>query len=108
MQELLLSTRVVHFTAAEVVWECKSHFCSEDGMHPPCSSHFELSSKLLRCEQSPDNGWHDLVAMYSARHLRYETDRLPELAGVASKLSLTMQSDNWSGLWAQNLPYNLC
>lgn len=34
----------------------------EDGLSPSRSSSFELLKKLLRCQQSLENGWHDSIS----------------------------------------------
>ena len=107
-QETLLSTRVLHFTQSELIWECKSDVCAEDGILPRGLYSIRLPQQLLRCEKDPYNGWHNLISTYSVRHLTYESDRLPALSGVAAKISALTQSDYLAGLWKENLPLDLC
>lgn len=107
-QETLLSTRVLHFTQSELIWECKSDVCAEDGIIPRGLYSIRLPQQLLRCEKDPYNGWHNLISTYSVRQLTYESDRLPALSGVAAKINALTQSDYLAGLWKQNLPLDLC
>ena len=107
-QESLLSTRILHFNHSELIWECKSDVCAEDGIRPPGVYSIRLPQQLMRCENDPFNGWHILISGYSVRQLTYESDRLPALSGVAAKISAWTQSDYLAGLWKKNLPLDLC
>lgn len=107
-QETLLSTRILHFTQSELIWECKTDFCAEDGIRPRGFYSIRLPQQLMRCEKDPYNGWHNLISTYSVRQLKYESDRLPALSGVAAKISAWTQSDYLAGLWKKNLPLDLC
>ena len=107
-QETLLSTRILHFTQSELIWECKSEVCAEDGINPRGLYSIRLPQQLMRCEKDPYNGWHNLISTYSVRQLTYESDRLPALSGVAAKISAWIQSDYLAGLWKKNLPLDLC
>lgn len=107
-QETLLSTRVLHFTQSELIWECKSDICAEDGILPHGIYSIGLLKKLLWCEKDPYNGWHNLISTYSIRQLTYESDRLPALSGVAAKINALTQWDYLAGLWKEHLPLDLC
>ncbi|MCJ1451255.1 hypothetical protein MMC28_001591 [Mycoblastus sanguinarius] len=107
-QETLLSTRVLHFTQSELIWECKSDICAEDGIVPRGLYPIRLPQQLLRCEEDPYNGWHNLISTYSVRQLTYESDRLPALSGVAAKIKSLTQSDYVAGLWMKKMPLDLC
>ena len=107
-QETLLSTRILHFTQSELIWECKSDVCAEDGIRPRGLYSMRLPQQLMRCEKDPYNGWHNLISTYSVRQLTYESDRLPALSGAAAKISAWTQSDYLAGLWTKNLPLDLC
>ncbi|RYP08513.1 hypothetical protein DL764_001844 [Monosporascus ibericus] len=52
--------------------------------------------------------WQKLVEAYSARSLTYETDRLPALSGVASRVHRQLGFRYLAGLWKEGLPANLC
>lgn len=107
-QETLLSTRILHFTQSELIWECKEDVCAEDGIRPRGLYSVRLPQQLMRCEKDPYNGWHNLISTYSVRQLTYESDRLPALSGVAAKISGWTQSGYLAGLWKKNLPLDLC
>ena len=107
-QENVLSTRVLHYIPVELIWECRTEVCSEDGAVPRGLYSMRLAQKLANHQSSPYNSWHDLVDTYSVRQLTYETDRLPALSGVASKIQEIVQSRYLAGLWECNLPNDLC
>ncbi|KAK4170635.1 hypothetical protein QBC36DRAFT_350865 [Triangularia setosa] len=51
--------------------------------------------------------WADLIQEYFALQLKYESDRLPALAGIADLASCTVPSRYISGIWEANLPAGL-
>ena len=109
-QETLLSSRVLHYTMSELIWVCKSSMCAEDGIIPRGIYFLSLPQQLKRCENEPEpyNGWHNLISTYSSKKLTYESDRLPALSGVATKVQSLSQSEYLAGLWLNNLPLDLC
>ena len=110
MQETLLSRQILHFAESELVWECRSCILAEDGVRPIGLYSSRLPRLLLRCEEGADpyNTWHTLVSAYVLRHLTFESDRLPAISGAAAKFRSFTQSDYVAGLWANNLPLDLC
>ena len=107
-QETTLSTRVLHYTESELIWECKSHICSEDGTTPRGLYSMRLTRQMLHCVESPYNVWHNLVETYSIRELSFETDRLPALSGTANRVNSITQSKYLAGIWKEALPLDLC
>lgn len=109
-QENVLSTRVLHYTEAELIWECRSELCSEDGAVPRGLYSNRLSQQLLQAERDPYQCWHNLIESYAVRKLTFESDRLPAISGVASKIQEMVGShvEYLAGLWKGNMPVELC
>ncbi|KAI8934174.1 hypothetical protein NX059_008924 [Plenodomus lindquistii] len=82
LQEHVLSTRIVHYTETELLFECKT-------------SH--------RFWQA----WQRVVEQYSTRDLTVANDKLPALSGIASKIKNATHSDYLAGLWKGNLAQDM-
>lgn len=129
MQERILSSRTIHFTATQIYWECRSLFWAENGdtCIPLGYEGFQRSSsfidalrlletKILRSEDrsTTDNAvclflrsWTEIVAHYSRLKLTHPGDRLSAIAGVACLASLLMPGDYLSGIWGCDLSNGL-
>lgn len=127
-QEKLLSTRVLHLTSLEMVFQCdKRQFgsCGED-----CSAHgCGLKSFLWKTSRSqvdiydiragffdPENTnsiWFRVVEDYADLKLTYDTDRLPALSSIAHVLQRRfllrdqLQTRYVAGLWDTDLVFGL-
>lgn len=115
LQEEALSRRVVHFTNAELVWQCgKRRVCSCDMPLPRLpESPKGLVDRILR---GPDfdpettaqrwvwkwNAWYYMVREFTKRELTYAEDRLPAMTGIATIFPLPA-SEYLAGLWRPNL-----
>ncbi|KIW23158.1 uncharacterized protein PV07_11378 [Cladophialophora immunda] len=113
LQEQLLSTAVVHFTADALMWECRQKGCLEDNggkdgtfaIHPTLKA-FQLSTLEKLPESASKSLWYHIIQNYTERRLTRETDRLIALAGLASMC----QTEKWqqgcylAGLWEGDLP----
>lgn len=51
--------------------------------------------------------WRQIVAQYSKRNLTYSTDRLPALAGIASRFHPLLRSEYLAGIWLSDFPHCL-
>ncbi|KAI1342690.1 heterokaryon incompatibility protein-domain-containing protein [Xylariaceae sp. FL0016] len=103
-QEWMLSPRVVHYTAARMLWACKTSMISEDGqMVPETDEQFLIrgmeDSRARRDTSGQASGeasldsrlsfyssWCDFVSTYTGRKLTYETDKSIALAGLAQEV----------------------
>jgi hypothetical protein len=114
-QERLLATRVVHFTASELVWECqKSRRCEcgvmESNLYPVMNN---LGSALRICLKQPNDErsvrqmWREIVNSYSVRKLTQIDDKLPALSGIAGLLKERSGDTYAAGLWRRSLPFDL-
>ncbi|KAG4427724.1 hypothetical protein IFR05_016792 [Cadophora sp. M221] len=107
-QENILSTRILHYTVSELIFECKTHFISEDGVTPRGFYSMGLSQKLSQSETDPESCWMGLIESYSVRKLTFEGDRLPAVSGVAGALERRMGGVYLAGLWMDYLVMGLC
>lgn len=132
-QERALSPRVVHFCAAELVWECGELLACECGGAQNDDSMLGTVKQapamqgntwkhtygvlrmaredVIRLKQHPAlkrRRWRDMVGEYARLGLTYETDRLPALAGIASELFADVDRQRYlAGLWEDTLHLDL-
>ena len=95
-QEALLATRIVHFQAGGLVWECQT-LRRDEGALPPYPSTVQGSlGNFTEMEK-----WHVAVKAYSRRKLTRSSDRLPALSGVAREFAERRPSVEYrAGLWS--------
>ena len=99
-QENVLSTRIVHFTKTEIIWECRSEQKFENGAAIRTST--GLAYRFASAKENIEHYWKTLVTDYSKRDLTYESDRLPAISGAASELkSLIFNGQYMAGVWKQ-------
>jgi hypothetical protein len=117
-QEGYLSSRALHFSSQELVWECREEVLCECGGISSASkqhdrlllpnktdlNHHALSISnvergILKGElKTMADQWHSIVERYSALKLTQETDRLPALSGLAMRASSYL-GKYLCGLW---------
>ncbi|KAH8650588.1 heterokaryon incompatibility protein-domain-containing protein [Tricladium varicosporioides] len=110
-QENVLSTRVLHYTQSELIFECRTEVVSEDGAKPRGFYSMGLAQKFSgggTVERDMYWRWHDLIESYSIRELTFESDKLPAVSGVAKQIQGPTDSVYLAGLWKDNLPMELC
>jgi len=112
LQEHVLSTRIFHYTAVELLFECKTSFRCET--LPSRKSHpttLSLIPKAVAKNNDTFNAmwdaWQHVVEQYSQRKLTIPNDKLPAIAGIASKIKETTGSWYIAGLWKYNLASDL-
>lgn len=116
-QERLLARRIVHFTAFELVWECKEdRWCECGGAINDVTSSGKInnmSSAFKSCLTFPSDEklrpmWRECVTSFSKRNLTKVTDRLTAISGVARSLrELDYGTVFQEGLWKDALPFDL-
>ncbi|KAK3984921.1 hypothetical protein QBC44DRAFT_167083 [Cladorrhinum sp. PSN332] len=133
LQELLLSSRNIHFGRREIFWECREAAGGETledaraanrGNSPYDSS---ASIKAFQPSQSGarddfDTGlkyasdrridgayeiWAEIVFKYSCCELTFESDKLPSLAGAARYMKGILQDTYVAAIWLRHLPTQL-
>jgi len=114
LQERVLSRRITHFTAQDLIWEFR-HVArcacgTVDVLYPDYTQRntFELLSDEDAVEFYVIFAWMELVMAYSYADLSDETDLFPALAGLASAFSKKGLGIYCAGLWEKSLPESLC
>jgi hypothetical protein len=115
-QERLLSPRTIHFHATEMIWECKDSFFCECGFLDATEQWLHDGRGIISKGrflafggyESTNVRWLDCVDLYSRLRITKCTDKLPALAGLASRVALKTQSRYLAGLWECDLPRSLC
>lgn len=115
LQERLLSRRILHFTAQDLVWECRESARCDCGMvdiiYPGFLLHRNIF-KVLSNRSTPAfyliMAWMELVVKFSYADLSNEMDVFPALAGLASVFSDKGLGAYRAGLWETSLPIALC
>ena len=114
LQERLLSRRVLHFTAQDLVWECRHTARCDCGtvdiLYP---DHTHRNTFEVLTDGDTDKfyiifTWMELVLQFSFADLSKETDVFPALAGLASEFSDKSLGTYCAGLWEHSLPVALC
>jgi hypothetical protein len=114
LQERLLSRRMLHFTAQDLVWECREAArcdCGTLDVLYPDHTHKEIFKALT--DEVADKfhilcTWMELVLQFSFADLSDETDVFPALAGLAAEFSNKGLGTYCAGLWERSLPLTLC
>jgi hypothetical protein len=101
LQEQILSTRMVHFERNELFWECRASTKCEC-MELNDSRQYKRAMETEATNHSFDI-WHTIVAQYHLRSLTHESDFLPALSGVVTRLQEYGAGDYLAGLWANDL-----
>ncbi|KAK3372595.1 heterokaryon incompatibility protein-domain-containing protein [Podospora didyma] len=112
-QERVLSRRILHFGAHELAWECQSATKCE------CESFNGITFVGQSSTKTTYNGewsmrpggthlefierWMLLVRNYSSRSLTKSYDKLPAMAGLASRASQSFGLTYLAGLWKEQL-----
>ncbi|KAE9370086.1 HET-domain-containing protein, partial [Stipitochalara longipes BDJ] len=112
LQEQYLSRRILHFCKHQVKVEC----CT--GTLYETIPGFLFADKDTRCvveDLRPilHNGllsyapWYRMISAFSNRSLTYDTDKLPALAGIASRVAEMANGKYCAGIWWDDLPQGL-
>jgi Heterokaryon incompatibility protein (HET) len=87
-QEHLLSVRVLHFTASELLWECNSAFrCECRGLTHQGEQTKQYHTAVFGRDEVQElaGRWGSIVQRYTSLALTKESDRLPALSGSAKQ-----------------------
>lgn len=110
LQEHVLSTRVLHYTATELIFECRTSFRCE--CMPERKTRATTPALIPRAIASKKSdaiwvAWHRIVEQYSTRSLTMPGDKLPAISGIASKIREATHSEYFAGVWKDNLTSDL-
>ncbi|KAK0639375.1 hypothetical protein B0T16DRAFT_518205, partial [Cercophora newfieldiana] len=111
-QERELSPRVIHFSENMLLWECRTLRASSELPWEECPSYRAAQYPRIPIPNSPAevvdlstaklrDSWFGAIEDYSARALTQEEDRLPALAGLASRFQQgAPETEYLCGLWS--------
>ncbi|KAF2787240.1 HET-domain-containing protein [Melanomma pulvis-pyrius CBS 109.77] len=110
LQERLLSPRVLHFGAFEMIWECMQSYKCECGASKNTNSWLDWKTKfhpdmLADCPPKfAAESWHNLVKDFSGLNLSQMKDVLPAVSGAAKIIQQKLQSTGLkatyiAGMW---------
>ncbi|KAH8779938.1 heterokaryon incompatibility protein-domain-containing protein [Diaporthe sp. PMI_573] len=106
-QERLLSSRIVHFTASELVWECTSESYCQCGLTLKLAfDHAVREASVGNPEQIKDM-WQKLVSNYTLKALTHKTDLLPAASGLMKRLQQANLGECLAGMWRKYLPEHM-
>lgn len=115
LQERVLSRRILHFTANDLVWECRCKAycsCTAVDMHRQDDYTQRKVFNILSGKETEHFGvifeWMKLVVSYSRARISNHEDIFPALAGLASGFSDKNLGKYCAGLWETDLPLMLC
>ncbi|KAK3375000.1 heterokaryon incompatibility protein [Podospora didyma] len=120
LQEALLSKRILHYTADEMVWECTTRRECECRLGRPVA----LDDSPTRLFRNVDlfrtltlagayQEWRNLLPVFAERRLSFDDDKLSALSGMADQFSRMCATvfgitDRYlAGLWEGDLPRGL-
>jgi len=112
LQEHVLSTRILHYTETELLFECKTSFrCECAPLRKPYPTTPALIPKAIakksKRSEAVWEAWHRIVEQYSTRDLTVSDDKLPAISGIAAKIQAATESMYIAGLWQDNLASDL-
>ena len=111
LQERLLSPRVIHYMAKELVWECNTLAdCQCKGIHTMGLFKSAYSRVLtgMKDEAELTHHWIWIIEVYTAQLLTYQIDRLPALSGLVHQAKQAGAGQYAAGLWRRNLEHLTC
>jgi hypothetical protein len=121
-QEHLLSTRMIHFTDTELVWECECSIlceCMELVSQDTTGGNKEdlrggsrggMGGFRQWLQTSSDNKfdmWSYIVNEVMGKSITYEQDILPALSGIASEIQRSGAGPYLAGIWLNDYPQGL-
>ncbi|KAI1365131.1 HET-domain-containing protein [Xylaria arbuscula] len=103
LQERKLSTRMVMYRQEELWWCCISGTSCECGIVDHIPQQFKEHSYSIAAAKDVYKEWYFTVQEYSQRALKFPSDRLPAIAGVAQGVQNLTGSTYIAGLWKDDL-----
>jgi hypothetical protein len=82
-RESILAPRILHFTAEELTWECNAQSRCECQVTPHTFA-AETPLKLAINYLPFHRRWETIVCGFTDRNLKFPSDRLPVLSGLAT------------------------
>lgn len=111
LQERLFAPRIIHYSAQQLIWQCKTCIASKDNQFEFTAGGQVISSVIdminLDRERSGKNkrptllstGWYTLLGGYTRRHVTYPSDLLPGISGLAREVQNLTGYKYLAGIW---------
>lgn len=112
-QEISFSPRLLIFGSHMILFSSQNRQITENGCQISAySGNHRRTSPLTGVrvdyiERQPFQSFSSQIQIFSSKHLTFETDRLPAVAGLASKVAEITRSRYLAGLWQNNLVRDL-
>lgn len=113
LQERIFSARILHYTGAQLIWECRHGLRTEDNIHHSSYASKTLVSKLAKLTaESSGHGrllylwYHDVIGdNYSGRKLTVPEDKLSAISSLARFFHSRMpdKAAYLAGIWAHKI-----
>jgi hypothetical protein len=103
LQERLLSPAILHFGNTQLYWECRGVSLSEEMPNYNSGGGNILHNLIGRAHHDHFLQWYELLAQYSKMSLTLESDRLPTIAGLATRFRRNFRSTYLVGLWLEDV-----
>lgn len=114
LQERFLATRIIHFSAAELVWECNERLRCECKYMDHRAQKNDMYWTSLRSryihilhDDTADSEravcWCEIVREYSGRKLSKDSDRLAAISGLASQFGNLAGWEYKAGIWTNHV-----
>ena len=106
LQEQRLSRRSLRYGSTEMLWDCQ---CFR--LHESQTDHYNglsTSMELLKPYSTAFSPlsysrWYTMVFLFTKRALKYDTDKLPSLLGLATEVAKFQNGTYYAGLWWEDM-----
>ena len=106
LQEQHLSRRSLRFGSREMSWDCQCF-----GLRESQTDHrnsMRASMELLRPSSTAAmplsyDSWYHMIFSFTKRLLKYDTDKLPALSGLATEVAKFQNGTYYAGLWWEDM-----
>ena len=105
LQECLLAPRTLHFSRAQLFWECNEGNVCESLPYQDPRELLKSDWYLEKCNLS--NFWKKIIFVYSGCQLTKPRDKLVALSGIIRKIQSERNDDCFAGLWRCNMETEL-
>lgn len=104
LEEALLGTRVIHFTSAGIMWDCKRHNCTREGVDTYLRT--DVFKARFRARNDSEM-WLDAVQFHTSCPLLCGKDRLSAISALATMSEMAIEDRYIAGLWRRSIELGL-
>ncbi|KAM7210293.1 hypothetical protein V8F06_014321, partial [Rhypophila decipiens] len=124
LQQRLLSTRTIHFTRSEIIWQCLEDLSSESIQDrlpnnkyripvTQIGDYTDIKSSIAEAQVSGlttdtlhkiYTGWNRVLAQYTLCRLTMDSDKLVAISGIVDYLERITGDECLAGLWRSQMP----